>query len=66
MKMMLIVSVGVDEVARTVRAELGAEISELFREFDEEAIAAASLAQVRLRIGAVIAFFGVAVGWLVL
>lgn len=44
---------GVDEVARTVRAELGAEISELFREFDEKAIAAASLAQVRPLIGAV-------------
>lgn len=42
---------GVDEVARTVRAELGAEISELFREFDEKAIAAASLAQVWLLIG---------------
>lgn len=40
-------SVGVDEVARTVRAELGAEIDELFNEFDNEAIAAASLAQVR-------------------
>lgn len=39
-------SVGVDEVARTVRAELGADIPDLFREFDEEAIAAASLAQV--------------------
>ncbi|CAM9109096.1 unnamed protein product [Pylaiella littoralis] len=39
-------SVGVSEVARTVRAELGAEISELFREFDDDAIAAASLAQV--------------------
>ncbi|CAM9128022.1 unnamed protein product [Ascophyllum nodosum] len=39
-------SVGVEEVARTVRGELGAEICELFREFDQEAIAAASLAQV--------------------
>lgn len=29
-----------------MRAELGAEIPELFREFDEKAIAAASLAQV--------------------
>lgn len=43
---MVRISVGVEEVARTVRKELGAEISELFREFDEEAIAAASLAQV--------------------
>ena len=39
-------SVGLVEVARTVRSELGAEILELFREFDHEAIAAASLAQV--------------------
>eukprot|EP00903_Cladosiphon_okamuranus_P008879 g8501.t1 len=39
-------SVGLSEVARTVRSELGAEISELFREFDHKAIAAASLAQV--------------------
>ncbi|CAN0056377.1 unnamed protein product [Ectocarpus sp. 12 AP-2014] len=39
-------SVELSEVARTVRRELGAEISELFREFDEKAIAAASLAQV--------------------
>ena len=39
-------SVGLSEVARTVRSELGAEISELFREFDQKAIAAASLAQV--------------------
>ena len=29
-----------------MRSELGAEISELFREFDQKAIAAASLAQV--------------------
>ena len=42
----LLCSVGVEEVARTVRGELGAEICELFREFDQEAIAAASLAQV--------------------
>lgn len=42
-------SVGVEEVARTVRAELGAEIPELFDEFDERAIAAASLAQVMRR-----------------
>lgn len=40
-------SVGVEEVERTIRKELGADIRELFVEFDEEAIAAASLAQVR-------------------
>jgi aarF domain-containing kinase len=39
-------SVSLEEVRRAIRTELGADISELFKEFDEKAIAAASLAQV--------------------
>lgn len=44
--LMMNFSVGVTEVERTIRAELGADICELFLEFDAQAIAAASLAQV--------------------
>jgi ABC1 atypical kinase-like domain len=36
-----------EQVERTVKRELGGTISELFAEFDEHAVAAASLAQVR-------------------
>ncbi|CAM9484403.1 unnamed protein product, partial [Phaeothamnion confervicola] len=39
-------SVGMAEVERALRAELGGGVTELFAEFDERAIAAASLAQV--------------------
>lgn len=39
-------SVSVQEVERTILRELGATIPEIFSEFDEKAIAAASLAQV--------------------
>jgi ABC1 atypical kinase-like domain len=38
----------VQQVERTVKRELGGTISELFAEFDEHAVAAASLAQVYL------------------
>ncbi len=39
-------TVSLAEVERTIESEFGATIGELFREFDSEAIAAASLAQV--------------------
>ncbi|CAN0352622.1 unnamed protein product, partial [Discosporangium mesarthrocarpum] len=39
-------SVGVEDVARAIRSELGGELEELFTQFDAHAIAAASLAQV--------------------